>query len=78
MKSVVYPGTFDPITNGHVDLVERACKLFDKVIIGIASSASKSPLFTLEERIDLSNQSLPTPFRSKNLLSSRQRFDRRF
>ncbi|MEH6544184.1 MAG: pantetheine-phosphate adenylyltransferase [Porticoccaceae bacterium] len=58
MKSVVYPGTFDPITNGHVDLVERACKLFDKVIIGIASSASKSPLFTLEERIDLSNQSL--------------------
>ncbi|MEH6639767.1 MAG: pantetheine-phosphate adenylyltransferase [Porticoccaceae bacterium] len=58
MKSVVYPGTFDPITNGHVDLVERACKLFDKVIIGIASSASKKPLFTLEERIDLSNQSL--------------------
>lgn len=58
MKSVVYPGTFDPITNGHVDLVERACKLFDKVTIGIASSERKSPLFNIEERIDLAQQSL--------------------
>ncbi len=58
MKSVAYPGTFDPITNGHIDLVERACKLFDRVVIGIASSDRKSPLFTLEERIDLAQQAL--------------------
>ncbi len=58
MKSVVYPGTFDPITNGHVDLVERACRLFDRVVIGIASSDRKSPLFNLEERIDLTQRAL--------------------
>ena len=58
MKSVAYPGTFDPITNGHIDLVERACKLFDRVIIGIASSDQKSPLFALEERIDLTQRAL--------------------
>lgn len=58
MKSVVYPGTFDPITNGHVDLVERACRLFHKVTIGIASSERKSPLFNIEERINLAQQSL--------------------
>ena len=50
--TVVYPGTFDPITNGHIDLVERASRLFDKVVIGIASSQRKSPLFTIEERIE--------------------------
>ncbi len=53
MKIVVYPGTFDPITNGHVDLIERACRLFDHVIIAIANSAKKCPLFTLEERVAL-------------------------
>ncbi len=51
MKHVVYPGTFDPITNGHIDLVERACRLFDKVTIAIAASTKKNPLFTLEERV---------------------------
>ncbi len=50
---VVYPGTFDPITNGHYDLVERAAKLFDKVIVGIADSPHKQPLFSLSERVDL-------------------------
>ena len=55
MKTIVYPGTFDPVTNGHIDLVERASKLFDKVIIGIASSRQKSPLFTIEERIQLAS-----------------------
>jgi pantetheine-phosphate adenylyltransferase len=53
MKTVVYPGTFDPITNGHIDLVERASKLFDKVVVAIAQSEKKKPLFTLEERIEL-------------------------
>lgn len=51
MKHVVYPGTFDPITNGHIDLVERACRLFDKVTVAIAASTKKNPLFTLEERV---------------------------
>ena len=58
MKTIVYPGTFDPVTNGHIDLVERASRLFDKVVIGIASSQRKSPLFTIEERIKLASECL--------------------
>jgi pantetheine-phosphate adenylyltransferase len=58
MKTIVYPGTFDPITNGHIDLVERASKLFDKIIIGIASSERKNPLFTVDERIQLAEECL--------------------
>jgi len=58
MKTIVYPGTFDPITNGHIDLVERASRLFDKIVIGIASSQSKNPLFSIEERIQLASDCL--------------------
>ncbi|WP_461482382.1 pantetheine-phosphate adenylyltransferase [Porticoccus sp.] len=58
MKTIVYPGTFDPITNGHIDLVERASKLFHHVIVAIASSDRKHPTFELEERIDLARQAL--------------------
>jgi pantetheine-phosphate adenylyltransferase len=58
MRSIVYPGTFDPITNGHVDLVERACRLFDHVIVAIARSDRKRPLFSLEERIALCEAAL--------------------
>lgn len=58
MKTIVYPGTFDPVTNGHIDLVERAAKLFGKVVIGIASSSQKTPLFSIEERIQLANECL--------------------
>jgi len=58
MKTIVYPGTFDPITNGHIDLVERASRLFDKVVIGIASSQRKSPLFSIDERIKLASDAL--------------------
>ncbi|CAH0992962.1 Phosphopantetheine adenylyltransferase [Sinobacterium norvegicum] len=58
MTSIVYPGTFDPITNGHIDLVERAAKLFDKVVVAIAFSEKKKPLFTLEQRIELCRESL--------------------
>ena len=56
MQKAVYPGTFDPMTMGHVDLVKRASKLFDSVIIAIASSDSKKPMFSLEERIDIGNK----------------------
>jgi len=52
-KKVVYPGTFDPITNGHIDLVHRAANLFDYVVVAVAASKKKSPLFTLEERVGL-------------------------
>lgn len=57
-KIALYPGTFDPITNGHIDLINRAAKLFDQVIVAIASSSKKNPRFTLEERIDLAEKVL--------------------
>ena len=50
---VIYPGTFDPITNGHYDLVRRASKLFDKVIVAIAKGTRKQPVFSVEERVTL-------------------------
>ena len=56
--SVIYPGTFDPITNGHVDLTERAARLFDRVVVAIAYSEKKTPLFSLEQRIELCQLSL--------------------
>lgn len=52
-NTVIYPGTFDPITNGHIDIVNRAARLFDKVILAIAANLPKTPCFTLEERIGL-------------------------
>ncbi len=56
--TAIYPGTFDPITNGHIDLVARASKLFDRVIVAIAINPSKKPAFTLEERVALAKQTL--------------------
>ncbi len=52
-KIVLYPGTFDPITNGHLDLVQRASKLFDTVIVAVAHSSGKNPLFDIDERVAL-------------------------
>ena len=52
MAKALYPGTFDPVTLGHIDLIERALHLFDEVTVAIATSESKTPVFTLEERID--------------------------
>ncbi|MEO5560086.1 MAG: pantetheine-phosphate adenylyltransferase [Dokdonella sp.] len=57
-RIAVYPGTFDPITNGHIDLASRASPLFDRVIVAIADSSSKSPTFTLDERIELARTAL--------------------
>jgi pantetheine-phosphate adenylyltransferase len=54
----IYPGTFDPITNGHYDLVRRASKLFDKVIVAIAKGTSKQPIFSVEERVALTSDVL--------------------
>lgn len=58
-KIAVYPGTFDPITNGHLDIVDRALDLFDKIIIAIAINPTKQPLFTLDERIQMIRQCYP-------------------
>ena len=57
-RSAVYPGTFDPITNGHEDLVRRAAGIFDRVVIGIAANPGKAPLFSLDERVQLAQQVL--------------------
>ena len=49
--TAIYPGTFDPITNGHLDLVERASRMFDRILVAVAENCNKGPLFTLEERV---------------------------
>jgi len=53
MRIAIYPGSFDPLTNGHLDVVQRATKLFDRVVVAVAKSESKQPLFSLEERVDM-------------------------
>ena len=58
MKKIIYPGTFDPITNGHLDIVERAASLFDHLIITVANNPKKKSLFTVEERINLIQASI--------------------
>lgn len=57
-KVAIYPGTFDPITNGHLDVIKRACRLFDGLIIAVAKSQGKNPLFSLEERTTMVNLAL--------------------
>ncbi|MBX3009206.1 MAG: pantetheine-phosphate adenylyltransferase [Melioribacteraceae bacterium] len=58
MAIVIYPGTFDPVTNGHIDIVNRAVELFEKVIVTVARNPGKTPLFTVEERVEMLNESL--------------------
>jgi pantetheine-phosphate adenylyltransferase len=53
MRRAIYPGSFDPVTNGHLDIIERGCKLFDEIIIGILVNPEKQPFFTVEERQDM-------------------------
>ncbi|MCY9588431.1 pantetheine-phosphate adenylyltransferase [Paenibacillus chitinolyticus] len=53
LKIAVYPGSFDPVTNGHLDIIRRAAKVFDKLIVAVLNNTSKNPLFSLEERIEL-------------------------
>jgi pantetheine-phosphate adenylyltransferase len=58
MRTAIYPGSFDPLTNGHLDVIERAVKLFDRVVVAVAKNESKHPLFTLEERVELVRRSI--------------------
>ncbi|MGP8307268.1 pantetheine-phosphate adenylyltransferase [Vibrio sp. YIC-376] len=56
LNKVIYPGTFDPITNGHLDIIERAASMFEEVVIAVAASPSKNTMFSLEERVELVKQ----------------------
>jgi pantetheine-phosphate adenylyltransferase len=56
MRRAIYPGSFDPVTNGHLDVIERARKLFDEIVVAVAHNDEKQPLFSLEQRLDLLQQ----------------------
>ncbi len=56
METAVYPGTFDPLTNGHLDLIKRSRRLFPRIIVGVAANPKKKPLFSLQERVELIQQ----------------------
>ncbi len=58
MKRVIYPGTFDPVTNGHIDVVKRAMDLFDEVVVTVAKNPGKSPMFSVAERLEMLKDSL--------------------
>ena len=58
MKTAVYPGTFDPITTGHIDIIKRALTIFDKIIIAVSIDSTKIPLFTVEERLNMIKESI--------------------
>jgi len=52
-RKAIYPGTFDPITNGHLDIIKRACHMFDEIVVAVAASEAKKPMFTLDQRIQM-------------------------
>lgn len=58
MRIGLYPGTFDPITNGHLDVIQRACQIFDEVVVAVADNQSKGPLFEIEERVALVKENI--------------------
>ena len=53
MKTAIYPGSFDPVTRGHIDIIERASKIFDRLTIGVLNNSAKTPLFSVEERVNM-------------------------
>jgi pantetheine-phosphate adenylyltransferase len=67
MRIGLYPGTFDPVTKGHLDIIERACSLVDRLVIGVAINRDKGPLFTLEERVELLTPEIKRIAREKSV-----------
>jgi len=61
-RRAIYPGSFDPVTNGHLDIIERACKLFDEVVVAILINPGKQAMFSLEERVEILNEVLNSRF----------------
>ena len=59
-NKAIYPGTFDPLTNGHINIIQRAAELFDTVVVAVARSAGKSPLFDSQERLDMTKNAFAT------------------
>ncbi|HLM55355.1 MAG TPA: pantetheine-phosphate adenylyltransferase [Pyrinomonadaceae bacterium] len=59
MRRAIYPGSFDPVTNGHLDIIERGCKLFDEIVIAVLINPGKNALFTVEERVSILEEVLP-------------------
>jgi pantetheine-phosphate adenylyltransferase len=68
MNRAIYPGSFDPVTNGHLDIVERGCRLFDEVIVAVAANESKNPLFNIDQRLDMLHE---TTARFRNVVVTR-------
>ena len=58
MRRAIYPGTFDPVTLGHIDIIERSCRIFDELIVGILVNHSKTPMFSVQERVDMIKEAL--------------------
>ena len=58
MKTCIYPGSFDPITNGHIDIIERASKIADKLIVAVLNNNDKKSLFSIEERVEMINEAI--------------------
>ena len=71
MRRAIYPGSFDPVTNGHVDVIARARSLFDEVIVAVAYNDQKQPFFTLEERLDFLHKVTGAVRRSKDCAARR-------
>ncbi|MBI4397233.1 MAG: pantetheine-phosphate adenylyltransferase [Elusimicrobia bacterium] len=63
-RTIIYPGSFDPVTNGHLDIVHRAAQLFDHIVVAVSANSQKSPLFSIEERLDLLKMALRPLIRS--------------
>lgn len=61
-RRAIYPGSFDPVTNGHLDIIERACKLFDEVVVALLINPGKAPMFTIDERVGILNEVLNSRF----------------